>query len=542
VSSKPRDEVARASLRTWSNELSWVEFTDIDWSYDANAALFVATLHGKGKIHWWPVAGGLRQWDLDGSGVTFTAFQRDSVMDAKAPYGVVYPAYGRWVTAITLPDKGEGFQVNGRTLNEDVGGVKVRRVYDQSYGRVTLLRSLRATASEIPAEEAKASTQKARDGVGVVAILAADKNAKTPAKADTRPVDRGPMPLAYDALAAGRDDQALRLFQKARDAAPSEDGAWEAMVDMLIRRKDYGGALKLCDQAARKSASEPQVWQAHRAAVLIAADRTDEAVAELDKALAAKPEGKSLLLTLAQAHAKQDRKDLARKDLDRAVAAAPTDAEVLLARAWNAVRAKEYDDAIVRFEALVALDPDNVYRVMNLSAAYAQAKRPDEALRAADDALRIDPFNVDALNLRADLHQKRGRLDLALADADAMVALRPEAAGSWNSRCWVRATAGKELDKALADCDASLKLQPRNAPVLDSRGLVQLRRGDLKAALADYDAALALEPKQAASLYGRGLVKQKLGDQVGGRVDLVAAVAISDDIASRYEEYGLKAQ
>jgi tetratricopeptide (TPR) repeat protein len=540
ISSQPRDEVVRASLRSWSEQISWVDFTDIDWTYDANAALFIANLRGTGKIHWWPVAGGLRQWDLDGSGLTYTSFQRDSVMDAKAPYGVAYPSFGRWVTAITLPDGGEGYQTSGRTLDEVVGGAKVLRAYDQSHGRVTLIRSLRTIASEISPEDAKASTQRAREGVGVVAILAVDKNAKEAPKTAPQPVEPGPLAAGYEAWASDRPDVALRLFQKARDAQPTEDAAWSAMVNLLVSRKDYAGALKLCDQAARKSASPPQAWQANRAGVLIAADRADEAVAALEKALAAKPDDKDLLLALARAHGHLKKLDLARKDLDRGLAAAPTDPDLQRARGWAAMEAKEYDDAVVRFEALVAADPDNIYRLMNLSQAYQMAKRPEAALREADEALRIAPLETDALTWRAELLQRQKRFDLALADAETIVALRPDSAASWNSRCWARAVAGVELDKALADCNASLKLRPRNAAVLDSRALTQLRRGELKAALADYDAALALEPKLAASLYGRGLVKRKLGDQAGGQADLQAAVTLEAEVVERFEGYGFK--
>lgn len=541
VSSQPRDEVIRASLRSWSEEISWVDFTDIDWTYDANAALFIANLRGKGKIHWWPVAGGLRQWDLDGSGLQYTSFQRDSAMDPKAPYGVVYPSFGRWVTAIILPDGGEGYQTNGRSLNEVVGGAKVLRSYEQSHGRVTLIRSLRTVDREITPEDAKASTQRAREGVGVVAIRAVDKDSKEAPKTAPQPIDAGPMSAGYEAWINDHPDQALRLFQKARDADPTDDAPWDAMVNLLVDRKDYAGALKLSDQAARKSKSPPQVWQANRAGVLIAADRADEAVADLEKALAAKPDDKDLLLVLARAHGHLKKPDLARKDLDRGLAAAPTDTELLRARAWSAMEAKEYDDAIARLEALVAMDPDNIYRLTSLSHAYQMANRPDDARREADEALRIAPFEVDALIWRAELFQRQKRFDLALADADTIVALRPDLAASWNSRCWARAVAGVELDKALADCNTSLKLRPRNAAVLDSRALTQLRRGDLKAAMADYDAALVLEPKQAASLYGRGLVKQKLGDQAGGQADLKAAIALEAEVVERFEGYGLKA-
>ena len=113
-------------------------------------------------------------------------------------------------------------------------------------------------------------------------------------------------------------------------------------------------------------------------------------------------------------------------------------------------------------------------------------------------------------------------------------------AGALNSRCWARALGGQELDKALADCNTALKLKPNTADFLDSRGLVQLRRGELDRSIADYDAALALAPRSPASLYGRGLAKLLKGLQAAGKADLDAASAIQPQIAERFASFGLK--
>jgi len=75
--------------------------------------------------------------------------------------------------------------------------------------------------------------------------------------------------------------------------------------------------------------------------------------------------------------------------------------------------------------------------------------------------------------------------------------------------------------------------------VLDSRGLVHLRLGDLDRAIADYDAALALNPKLAWSLYGRGVAKIKKGNAVAGNVDITAALAVQANIATKAKAHGI---
>ena len=537
INAGARDETKRASLRAWSTQLPWIEFTDVDWSFDATGALFTQTLHGKGEIHWWPISDGVRQWDLDGSSVGYDSFERDADQNAEAPYALAFPYYMRWVTAVILPGKGEGFVVKGKEIDETAGGSALRRVYESNGGQVVMLTSARSLVPEISAAEAKASTMKAKRGIGVLAIQAVPPAAGKDGKDAQAP---SALVQGYTAAEAGREDDALRLFEKARDAAPTQTRPWEAILGVHMRRKAYDRALAICDQAAKKDVDHADTWKANRAWVLVQADRVDAAVAELTTALAASPSSTKLLLALADAHEAQAKPDLATQDLDRAVAAAPTDLDVLRARADHAMTIKDYADAVRRYEAIVALKPENPYVVMGLSRAYAAAGNPDEALRQADEALRIDPFNWPALIQRSGVNLDTKHHELALADADRALALHPEVPILWNQRCWVRAVWGQELDKAISDCDAGLKLAPKSAATLDSRALVRFRQAQYDAAVRDYDAALALSPKQAASLYGRGLTKLKLGQKDAGQADLAAAAAIEGGIGKRFEGYGLK--
>src|SRR5262249_28922617 len=52
----------------------------------------------------------------------------------------------------------------------------------------------------------------------------------------------------------------------------------------------------------------------------------------------------------------------------------------------------------------------------------------------------------------------------------------PAIAYARNNLCWTRAILG-ELEAALADCNESLRLRPNDAGTLDSRGLIYLKMG-----------------------------------------------------------------
>ena len=130
----------------------------------------------------------------------------------------------------------------------------------------------------------------------------------------------------------------------------------------------------------------------------------------------------------------------------------------------------------------------------------------------------------------------------AVGQYDLWIAAHPDDFRRWtalNGRCWARAQWGHDLEQALSDCNAALRSMPKMANVLDSRGLVRLRRGEFERAIADYDAALALNPELAWSLYGRGLAELKTGATTKGDADLAAAIALDPRQVARAKALGL---
>lgn len=189
-------------------------------------------------------------------------------------------------------------------------------------------------------------------------------------------------------------------------------------------------------------------------------------------------------------------------------------------------------------------------------------------------ALRLDGDNPEIFVQRGLVHQARGAFDFAVRDFDRALALRPgfelalqhraEAlagrissfeqelqllnqrlartprdANLLNSRCWLRVTNNSDLDAALADCNASLAVAPNDPNVLDSRGLVQFKRGEYAAALADYENAVRLEPNNGHFLYGRGLTRIALGMNAEGAADQERAEQLEPGIGQQYQGYNL---
>lgn len=186
---------------------------------------------------------------------------------------------------------------------------------------------------------------------------------------------------------------------------------------------------------------------------------------------------------------------------------------------------------------------------LNRAAEFERSNDMAGAIAEYGKAIEADPDFAQAYHERGRAHLRQREYASAVADYDRAVALDPANADYFALSCRARAAWGEETDRALAHCNQALELRADHQETLSTRGLVQLRRGDLDAALADFGAALAgydpaakPDPIYAQALYGRGLVKLRQGAGAAGRADLNAALALDPSAASQIAQYGLAPQ
>lgn len=251
----------------------------------------------------------------------------------------------------------------------------------------------------------------------------------------------------------------------------------------------------------------------------------------------------------------------------------PTDAAGFTRRGAAFAARHEFSRAIADFTRAAQLEPDNPKHYYDRAMARMGNRQPAQAASDFDRALKLRPGYGPALLQRGRLRLATGDAAGAAADFDAAarrnsqmhlpiavyyrsagqfseaiaqfsqwIAAHPHApalAGALNGRCRTRALWGRELDKALDDCNESLKLNPRVSAVLDSRGMVYLRLGQIRRAIKDYDTALRLQPKNAWSLYGRGLAELREGKKARGDADLKASAALAPALPALAKRIGL---
>jgi tetratricopeptide (TPR) repeat protein len=226
-------------------------------------------------------------------------------------------------------------------------------------------------------------------------------------------------------------------------------------------------------------------------------------------------------------------------DCDKALLLDPARTDLLILRGNIEAMDGRLAEAVRDYTRVTMLAPSEPAAYRNRGATYMLMKRDKEALADFARALKLVPGDPSTLELRGHYYQLHDRPDLAIVEYTAALAGAPGVARLWNSRCWARVTANREVKAALADCNESIRLDPRSSFAHDSRGFALLRLERYREAIGSFGRALALQPRLASSLFGRGLARLSLHDTAGLR-DVAAAKAIEPGIESRLGRYGFR--
>jgi len=230
------------------------------------------------------------------------------------------------------------------------------------------------------------------------------------------------------------------------------------------------------------------------------------------------------------------------QDFNRACELAPGEASYYYQRAIVEFALRQPEPASNDMDRALTLKPDYVEALVT-RAEYRHSKRDAAAaLSDLDAADRASPKEADVRLTLAKLYGSLDHPAQVITETDLWIAVHeqdPRVSQAYNERCWARAVLGQELDKALRDCNAGLRSNPHAAQLLNSRGLVNLRRNQLDKAIADYNEALKINPKIAWSLYGRGIAELRKGMTAQGEADIAAAKALAPHLPEFAQRIGV---
>jgi tetratricopeptide (TPR) repeat protein len=227
------------------------------------------------------------------------------------------------------------------------------------------------------------------------------------------------------------------------------------------------------------------------------------------------------------------------KDLNEAIQLQPNYTQAWAERCALKGMKSDYDAALGDCDKAIELAPQEASAWAFRGDILSEKGEEDRAIRDYTKAIELATNWMWPLNDRANIYEKRHQWDLAIRDFIRVIAISPDNAVGYESRCWLLAISGGDLTQALADCNKALTLQSDSENALDSRGFVYLKMKSYSKAIEDYDAALTRDAKLATSLYGRGIAKLHNGQSDSGNADIAAAKAIDPKIADEFADWGV---
>lgn len=347
-----------------------------------------------------------------------------------------------------LPGGGKDFEIDGAlALDIDVAGTALERSVTRTGGMISVHESQSAAAGEI----------------GPAAWAAARSAA---AQANERPIRFKAKPgyaSRWQEIVATRDSKALAPLLAAYQALIDKDP--EDADNFANRAGFYRGIfrdeLALADYDRALAIEANADTRRYRASTLLRLNRSEEALAELDAALAEKP----------------------------------GDDDLVVEKAETLRRMARYDDAIALVDEKIGQSGNEQVRWLALKAEIAgYAGQADQSLSLTDEAVELEPDSADALNIRCWM---KGLLDRdnanALADCNRAAALASDPIDILDSRALVHFRAGRIAD-ALADYDAVLLRNPGHSGSLFMRALIYQQQGRKADAQRDLAGARMLDP------------------------------------------------
>jgi Flp pilus assembly protein TadD len=198
------------------------------------------------------------------------------------------------------------------------------------------------------------------------------------------------------------------LWREAAAASPGNARAWTNLGLSLHRRRDLAGAEKAYATAwtVERTPARTVSLARNHAALLLDAGRTAEALAVVDRGLAAASEDPSLRANRAAALAALGRTPEAIPEARRAAALAPGDPLMRNVLGQALTQVGDWPGALAEFQAAAALDPGNPVYPASAGIALSRLERPEEACAAFARAITLSgsrPPPLDAAGRAAAL-------------------------------------------------------------------------------------------------------------------------------------------
>ena len=208
---------------------------------------------------------------------------------------------------------------------------------------------------------------------------------------------------------------------------------------------------------------------------------------------------------LAVALYKSGNKEEAMKELDSLLESEPNDPGPLLAQAWLLKDEKAWDELNRKLIGWYAKHPEDsstavsVARELMLAGDGKARKTAEEILRTV---LKDNSDSIETMTSLAILLQMSGRPDESSTLYQRILELDPDNIISMNNLAWIMSEVQGKYQEALDLAHRGLKIDPNYYDLIDTRGVIYYRLGELNKAISDFNESLKLYPGITPSSIG----------------------------------------
>jgi tetratricopeptide (TPR) repeat protein len=243
---------------------------------------------------------------------------------------------------------------------------------------------------------------------------------------------------------------------------------------------------------------------------------TDEALADLTKAIELNPRYARAYAKRAGIYLDKDQTGLAMGDLSKAIGINAQYAYPYYLRGVIYHNQQQYDQAVAEYTKSITLDAQASDSYFNRAVVYRIQHKYDLALADYSKALEITPKDADVFGNRGNVYVDQQKYDLALADYNKAIELDPAKANFFVFRGNVYRTK-QQTDLALKDHNKAIELEPKNPDGYLARGVDYYSIKEEDKAMVDLKKVVELDPRSSYGYMYMGFVhhnKQQYNDAI----------------------------
>jgi tetratricopeptide (TPR) repeat protein len=244
------------------------------------------------------------------------------------------------------------------------------------------------------------------------------------------------------------------------------------------------------------------------------------------------------LLGITETLVAQNRLDDAIKELDKAMATQPERRDLTLQRANLNVRAQRYDEAIATYKGLLEKEPNSADLLLKLGETYRRKGDINLAADAFRKSSQAAPNSTIPLVYLGMILETIGPMDQANAVYQQILKLDPNNSLALNNLAYHKAEEGQDLDSALSMAQRAHQMEPNATNLADTLGWIYIKKNMSGEAERIFKDLVVKDPANSMFHYHYGMALVQKGDKSSARREFETALRNkpSKDEASKIQQ------